>query len=136
MILGDERFFTREHFETHTGVAPAHLCELVVYSLELVSQLACQGLTFRFKGGNCQLVLLDRPEIGAADLPPELRAPAPVVSLGQGRTLQEVLAATEREMITAALLETGGNKSAACRLLSISRPTLDRKIADYRIEYR
>ena len=35
MIYGDESLFTREHFEAHKGIAPAHRCELVVYCLEL-----------------------------------------------------------------------------------------------------
>jgi transcriptional regulator with GAF, ATPase, and Fis domain len=81
------------------------------------------------------VVLLDGPEIQATDLPSEIRAPGTRIAPGSGRTLQEVLAAMELEMITAALIETGGNKSAACRLLGISRPTLDKKIVDYRIEY-
>jgi hypothetical protein len=62
MILGRESCFSREHLEANKGVAPAALCELVVYSLELVSQLANSGLEFRFKGGNSQLVLLDDPQ--------------------------------------------------------------------------
>jgi hypothetical protein len=62
MILGRESCFTKQHLEAHKGVAPAALCELVVYSLELVSQLAHSGLEFRFKGGNSQLVLLDDPQ--------------------------------------------------------------------------
>ncbi|MBW2276971.1 MAG: sigma 54-interacting transcriptional regulator [Deltaproteobacteria bacterium] len=81
------------------------------------------------------MVLHGGPEIRAVDLPSEIRAPDARVVPGSKRTLQEVLAATEREMIAAALIETGGNKSAACRLLGISRPTLDKKIVDYRIEY-
>jgi hypothetical protein len=68
MILGDERFFSREHFEAHKGVAPPHLCELVVYCLELVSQLAHSGLAFRFKGGNCQLILLEDPQRFSIDV--------------------------------------------------------------------
>jgi len=81
------------------------------------------------------IVLRDDPEIRAADLPSEIGAPGARVAPGAGRTLQEVLAAAEQEMVRAALIETGGNKSAACRLLGISRPTLDKKIADYGIAY-
>jgi len=81
------------------------------------------------------VVLRDGPEIRAADLPSEIRAPGARSGAVAGRSLQEVLAATEREMVAAALIETRGNKSAACRLLGISRPTLDKKIVDYGIEY-
>lgn len=62
MILGNASFFTQAHFDAQSGVAPKHLCELVVYSLELVSQLAHTGLTFRFKGGNSLLILLEDPQ--------------------------------------------------------------------------
>jgi hypothetical protein len=68
MILGKERFFSREHFEAQKGVAPPHLCELVVYCLELVSQLAHAGLAFRFKGGNSQLILLEDPRRFSIDV--------------------------------------------------------------------
>ena len=36
--------------------------------------------------------------------------------------------------LEAALLETGGTKAAACRLLGISRPTMDKKINELNIE--
>ncbi|MGE0792308.1 MAG: nucleotidyl transferase AbiEii/AbiGii toxin family protein, partial [Sandaracinaceae bacterium] len=60
-LLGDAAWFTPAHYEKHRGVAPAYLAELVVHCLELVAQLSASGLAFRFKGGNSQLVLLDRP---------------------------------------------------------------------------
>lgn len=68
MIIGDKRFFAREHFEANKGFAPAHLCELVVYCLELVSQLSRTGLSYRFKGGNSQLILLDDPQRFSIDV--------------------------------------------------------------------
>jgi transcriptional regulator with GAF, ATPase, and Fis domain len=81
------------------------------------------------------MVLLEGAEIRSGDLPSEIRTPGIRGPLDAGRTLHEVLAGTEQELIARALAETGGNKSAACRLLKISRPTLDKKIADYGIEY-
>lgn len=68
MILGDQRLFQRSHFEANKGFAPAHLCELVVYCLELVAQLAHSGLSFRFKGGNSQLILLPEPQRFSIDV--------------------------------------------------------------------
>ena len=59
--MTDSRYCTREHFEAHKGQAPAYLSELVVHCLELVAQLAANKLEFRFKGGNSQLVLLEKP---------------------------------------------------------------------------
>lgn len=45
--------------------------------------------------------------------------------------LQLLTEMMEREEITRALLEANGQKSAAARLLGISRPTLDKKIRQY-----
>ncbi|MBU1076501.1 MAG: nucleotidyl transferase AbiEii/AbiGii toxin family protein [Spirochaetes bacterium] len=61
MISGVKEFFLKEHFESNKGTAPAYLCELVVYCLELVSQLSSYGLKYRFKGGNSLLILLEDP---------------------------------------------------------------------------
>lgn len=68
MLLADPKLFTREHFEAHKGVAPAHLCELVVHCLELVSQLSASGLEYRFKGGNSLLILLEDPRRFSIDV--------------------------------------------------------------------
>jgi hypothetical protein len=68
MILADPATFTREHYEAQRGLAPAHLCELVVHCLELVAQLAARGVPFRFKGGNSQLVLLAEPRRFSIDV--------------------------------------------------------------------
>ncbi len=53
-----------------------------------------------------------------------------MVSVPGGR-LHEALRETERQMIASTLAGTGGNKAAACRILGISRPTLDKKLALY-----
>jgi hypothetical protein len=68
VILGDPDHFRREHYEARSGSAPAHLCELVVHCLELVSQLEHHGLSFRFKGGNSLLVLLEDPQRFSIDV--------------------------------------------------------------------
>ena len=68
MLHGDASLFTREHYEAQRGVAPAHLCELVVHCLELVAQLASTDVPFRFKGGNSQLILLEAPERFSTDM--------------------------------------------------------------------
>ncbi len=57
-----------------------------------------------------------------AHLPPEIASPAPAG--GSGRTLAEA----ERDRITQAIEEAGGNKSLAARTLGISRNRLDRKL--------
>jgi hypothetical protein len=68
VILGQPAFFTRQHYEAHAVAAPAHLCELVVHCLELVSQLSHHGLAYRFKGGNSLLLLLEAPERFSIDV--------------------------------------------------------------------
>jgi hypothetical protein len=68
VILGKRNYFDRHHYEAQAGVAPPHLCELVVHCLELVSQLAHRGLAYRFKGGNSLLVLLEDPQRFSIDV--------------------------------------------------------------------
>lgn len=68
MIFGDESLFSRDHYEAHKGFAPGYLCELVVHCLELVAQLSASGLSFRFKGGNSQLILLAEPQRFSIDV--------------------------------------------------------------------
>jgi DNA-binding NtrC family response regulator len=69
--------------------------------------------------------------VGAAAVAPGAAiTPPPAVSPTEGvLTLREM----ERRHIEAVLKATGGNKAQASRLLDISRPTLDRKIAEYEI---
>src|SRR5258708_29401882 len=68
MILGKKQHFSKEHFEAKKGIAPSHLCELVVHCLELVSQLVHHERGFRFKGGNSLLVLLEDPQRFSIDV--------------------------------------------------------------------
>jgi Nif-specific regulatory protein len=51
-----------------------------------------------------------------------------------GATLQEVTEQIERQMVTRALRETGGNRSQAARNLGLTRQGLLNKIARYKIE--
>lgn len=68
MPIADSRFFTREHILAHHRSAPADLAELAVHCLELVAELADEGLQFRFKGGNSLLVLLEDPKRFSIDV--------------------------------------------------------------------
>jgi transcriptional regulator with GAF, ATPase, and Fis domain len=49
-------------------------------------------------------------------------------------TLQEVTEQIERQMVTAALRETGGNRSQAARNLGLTRQGLLNKITRFNIE--
>ena len=51
-----------------------------------------------------------------------------------GLFLEEAVEILERTMITRSLERTGGNRSAASKLLGIHRNTLQRKMADYKLE--
>jgi two-component system response regulator AtoC len=57
-------------------------------------------------------------------------APAPA-STGQVLPLHEALQIAERQALVRALKHTGGNRSAAARLLGVSRSTLYSKLTDY-----
>ena len=52
---------------------------------------------------------------------------------GQGVEEEDSLADVERRHVQRVLLKTGGNKSAAARILEVSRPTLNRMIKDYEL---
>jgi len=80
------------------------------------------------------LVLKREPgPIGAFDLPAEVANP-PAQGAAGPRPLAELIAQLEREQITLALHRSRGVKAAAAEALGISRPTLDRKIAELNIE--
>jgi len=66
------------------------------------------------------------PEIGKGLLPPSSPEPIP---LPAPKTLQEI----EREAIRSALVETGGNKTRAARILGIGLRTLHRKVKEFGI---
>ncbi|HSP77599.1 MAG TPA: sigma 54-interacting transcriptional regulator, partial [Myxococcaceae bacterium] len=72
-------------------------------------------------------------QVRAQHLPPEIQAgstsPEPL-------SLQERVARLERDAISEALRASGGKKIVAARLLGISRPTLDKKLADHGLQVR
>jgi len=77
-------------------------------------------------------------EVTALMLPPEFQGGAPPGGQrssepggGDGQTLAERISRLERDAISEALREAGGKKILAAQILGISRPTLDKKIADY-----
>ena len=53
--------------------------------------------------------------------------------VGHGFFLEEVVELLERTLIEKALERTGGNRSAASKLLGIHRNTLQRKMAEYKL---
>lgn len=71
------------------------------------------------------VVMADGPVIDPVDLPEQMRFSA-VRESGLDRTLEEV----ERGHIRRVLESTGGNKSAAARILGIDRKTLREKLGD------
>lgn len=73
-------------------------------------------------------------EVLPADLPPNLRqTQAPAKHRASAQRLKDALSSVERETITAALLESGGNISRAATLLGIYRQQLQRKIKQHNI---
>ena len=53
--------------------------------------------------------------------------------VGHGFFLEEVVELLERTLIEKALERTGGNRSAASKMLGIHRNTLQRKMAEYHL---
>ncbi|HXM46067.1 MAG TPA: helix-turn-helix domain-containing protein [Bryobacteraceae bacterium] len=54
--------------------------------------------------------------------------------VGHGFFLEEVVELLERTLIERTLERTGGNRSAASKLLGIHRNTLQRKMAEYKLD--
>jgi transcriptional regulator with AAA-type ATPase domain len=72
-------------------------------------------------------------EIQLWDLPPEVRGGA---ALGRSTRLSEMVSAVERAAVVEALGQNGNKKIHAALALGISRPTLDKKIAEYKIKLK
>jgi DNA-binding NtrC family response regulator len=75
-----------------------------------------------------------RPQIEAADLPPEIQNahPAPAASAivlpEDGVDLEQLIGDIERQLIERSLERTGGNKGRAANLLKMKRTTLVEKL--------
>ncbi len=54
--------------------------------------------------------------------------------MNRGFFLEEAVEILERTLITRAMERTGGNRSAASKLLGIHRNTLQRKMLDFKLE--
>jgi DNA-binding NtrC family response regulator len=54
--------------------------------------------------------------------------------VGHGFFLEEVVELLEKTLIERTLERTGGNRSAASKLLGIHRNTLQRKMAEYKLD--
>jgi DNA-binding NtrC family response regulator len=81
------------------------------------------------------MALAPGPRLRPADLPRERRAPAPSAA-ETGERLPLSLAAYERAVLERALAETGGDATAAARLLGMGRSTLYRKLARHGVGAR
>jgi DNA-binding NtrC family response regulator len=93
------------------------------------------------------LLFADGPLIGAADLPQHLRSPGaatplpgpaapgtlpvPAGETGLKGIVRQRSAELEKEIITRALEETGGNVTRAAKLLQISRKSLQTKMKEF-----
>jgi DNA-binding NtrC family response regulator len=75
---------------------------------------------------------IDRDDVKAA-LGSAMRPAASVLATGEDR-LVDAVARVEKTNIEAALRRARGIKSHAARMLGISRPTLDKKLMDFKID--
>jgi len=77
----------------------------------------------------CALALGSGDELVVDDLPPEFRGEGPV-GAGRGLSVGAQIASAERRRLEDALVEAGGHKGKAAKLLGISRTTLWRRLRE------
>jgi len=80
------------------------------------------------------VVLGDQPIVTQNQLPVELQNPEPGPHWANQATMADRIELLERQMITNAMRKAHGKKVAAANLLGISRPTLDKKLMQFRID--
>ncbi|MCA9613533.1 MAG: sigma-54-dependent Fis family transcriptional regulator, partial [Myxococcales bacterium] len=83
------------------------------------------------------VVLAEGDEIQEGDLPERLHAPsdpAKVFLASGDLSIKRMQSFMERELIARALQKTGGNKTAAAKLLEISHRALLYKVKDYGLD--
>jgi DNA-binding NtrC family response regulator len=98
----------------------------------LVMDYAWPGNVEELRGIAERLALMySGTEVSALKLPPEVQEGGATST--QRRSLADQIARLERDAISEALREARGKKIKAAALLGISRPTLDKKIADYHL---
>jgi hypothetical protein len=68
MPLALKKYFTKKNIEKNKFDASEALAEQAVHCLELVAELAQEGLKFQFKGGNSLLLILDKPRRFSIDV--------------------------------------------------------------------
>lgn len=122
-------------FEHFAGkVSKARRRELPTLSPDarrLVMDYAWPGNVEELRGIAERLALMySGTEVSALKLPPEVQEGAGGT---QRRTLAQHISRLERDAISEALREARGKKIKAAAILGISRPTLDKKIADYQL---
>ena len=106
--------------------------ELAPEALEVLEAYAWPGNVRELANVIERAVVLARSgRIELAELPPDLVRRAPEEEKGSPFSSPMTLAEAERRAVLAALLHTGWKKGEAAKLLGISWPTLNKKIADF-----
>ena len=68
MPIAEKKYFTKKNIEKNKFDASEALAEQAVHCLELVAELAQEGLKFQFKGGNSLLLILEKPRRFSIDV--------------------------------------------------------------------
>jgi hypothetical protein len=68
MPCANEKYFSKEHIESHALNASFVLAEQAIHCLELVAELSWANLSFQFKGGNSLLIILKEPKRFSIDV--------------------------------------------------------------------
>jgi Nucleotidyl transferase AbiEii toxin, Type IV TA system len=68
MPIAEKKYFTKKNIEKNKFDASGALAEQAVHCLELVAEMAQEGLKFQFKGGNSLLLILEKPRRFSIDV--------------------------------------------------------------------
>ena len=108
--------------------------EFTADALQLLLQYRWPGNVRELRTAIEHAVVLSRGEqIAARDLPASLRAERPVTALAEPTNALTIHEA-EKQLMTRALQETGGNRTLAARKIGMSRRTFHRKLHAYHLE--
>ncbi len=108
--------------------------EFTADALQLLLQYRWPGNVRELRTAIEHAVVLSRGEkIAARDLPASLRAERPGIALADPTNALTIHEA-EKQLMTRALQETGGNRTLAARKIGMSRRTFHRKLHAYHLE--
>ena len=129
--------YYREKFSHETG---KNITEISSEALKIMTNHAWPGNVRELRNAmERSIVLCEKNTITPDDLPPSVsqkigHRELTTLSGLPNLSLPEITKQVEKQCILKALEESNGKKIKAAKILKISRPTLDKKLKEYRIE--